>query len=122
MQYISFDMLSFVWFIVLFSAIWVIPVLCVVHAITPHELTKRYFKEPHFNFGETVILSNFPGSLFRTLVFMGGCVSRRYRTGRKLENYMEIVPLWYVRTSKIYIAFLFFHLAFLFGLLAILFI
>ena len=33
---------------------------------------------------------------------MGACFQERYRKNRKLEGYLDHVPVWYVRVSKVY--------------------
>lgn len=115
-----FDSVSLWWFYLAFATAWALPTLLVIQLITPRKIVDRYFKQPHFNFGETVVLSHFPGSLLRTIVFMGGCISERYRTGRKLDSYLGVVPKWYVAVSRFYMTAVFLHLFSVFGIMFVL--
>lgn len=102
----TLGILSIVWCLCL---VWVAPVLWLIQLITPKKIVDRYFKQPHFNLGETIVLATFPGSLFRTAILLSSCVSERHRRGRQLENYLTVVPRWYVRIAWIYVPLLVFH-------------
>lgn len=91
------------------ALLWVGPTLLILQIMTPKVLIERYFRQPHFNLGETIVFARFPGSLLRTVVLLTSCISKRHRAGRKLESYLDVAPKWYVRTAWICIPFLAFH-------------
>src|SRR5690606_34227349 len=112
-----FDNLATVLFFIVFALAWVVPALVAMQLVTPRLIVERYFKKPHFNLGETIVLSHFPGSLMRTLIFMCGCISETYRIGRKLDNYLDIAPRWYIMVSRLYISAVLAHTLLAIGLM-----
>lgn len=77
----------------------------------PREVLERYFREPHFNKGELIVFGSFPSNvLLRTGVFMAACFQERYRRGRRLDGYLDLMPHWYVRASKLLCLALVLHL------------
>lgn len=92
-----------IWFGLVIASFWV-PLGCLaMRFVTPRQVVKRYFREPHFSKAELVLLSHFPGSLLRTAIFMGATFQQRYRRGRQLEGYLDVVPAWYAVTSKCFV-------------------
>ena len=83
------------------GVIWLPITWVTMMLLTPKTLVQKYFKEPHFSKVELGLLSVFPGTLGRTGIFMGATFQERYRKNRKLEGYLDLVPGWYVRASKI---------------------
>ena len=84
------------------GVIWLPTAWITMMLLTPKALVKKYFKEPHFSRAELGFLSVFPGTLGRAGIFMGATFQERYRVNRKLEGYLDLVPLWYVRASKVF--------------------
>jgi len=82
--------------------IWLPITWITLSLLTPKILIETYFKEPHFSKAELALFSVFPGTLGRTGIFMGSCFQERYRRNRQLEDFLDLVPTWYVRASKIF--------------------
>lgn len=108
---LTYHQLAATWFYLVFAMFWLPPVLLAMRFATPKRIVERYFKQPHFNFGETIIYSHFPGSLIRTLVFISACYSNRHRQGRQLDGYLDLAPRWYVTASRVFVGLLFGHAA-----------
>jgi len=82
--------------------IWLPIVSITMMLLTPKILVKTYFKEPHFSKFELGAMSVFPGTVLRSVVFMASTFQERYRRNRKLDGFLELVPTWYVRASKVF--------------------
>ncbi|NOX27568.1 MAG: hypothetical protein GXP21_05190 [Gammaproteobacteria bacterium] len=68
---------------------------------TSRQLTRRYFKHPHFTPAELCIFRHFPISVLRTFMFMGLCTHPHRGKRRKMTDIRDHVPRWYSRASTI---------------------
>ena len=90
-------------FLVFTGIIWVPITWITLSLLTPKILVETYFKEPHFSKFELGALSVFPGTLMRSGIFMASTFQERYRRNRKLEGFLDLVPTWFSRASKIFV-------------------
>lgn len=95
--------LFLLWFWLLVGFVWVPVGWTVMRLLTPGLLVHTYFREPHFSQAEIFFCSHWPGTLLRTSIFMAACFQERYRRGRKLQGFLEMVPDWYVTASKLFV-------------------
>lgn len=103
MELFSIDFVGVILMFLVFTGIIWLPLTWVAMLLlTPKILVQKYFKEPHFSKTELGLLSVFPGTLGRTGIFMGATFQERYRRNRKLEGYLDHVPSWYVKVSKVF--------------------
>lgn len=102
MQITGHEVFLFIFWLGIAYLAWMPPTWLLMRFITPKHLVERYFKEPHFNRGEIILLSVFPGSLVRTGILMAACYSERYRKGRQMKDYLKYAPRWYVTASKLF--------------------
>ena len=95
-------------FLLLFWIMWagflIIPLFWLLLSIfTPKIILQKFFKEPYFTFTETYILKDFPGFLFRTLIFGWIITFPSLDKKRKLDNLSTISPKWYYFSLRILI-------------------
>lgn len=90
-----FDLFSYITGVLFFSWVLWLPVLLVLTLLTPKKLLDKYFKEPHFNTGEVVVLGSFPGFIMRTSMFFRFYLTPKSVSGRNLEGFVEDSPKWY---------------------------
>ncbi|PCH60009.1 MAG: hypothetical protein COC05_05390 [Gammaproteobacteria bacterium] len=105
---VEIDLMSvdFVVVIILFLGFRRLPVASIAMLLlTPKILVETYFKQPHFSKFELGALSVFPGTLVRSDIFMASTFQERYRRNRKLEGFLDLVPTWFSRASKIFVFF-----------------
>ncbi len=92
---ITGEQLALFYFTVLFSGILWMPAWLLLSIFTPKKLLHQYFKEPHFTLTETVLLAQFPGFLFRTVIFSWAVLIPKLGEKRRIENIKECMPNWY---------------------------
>ena len=107
---ISGQELFVVTFVIIAAFLVFLPILLLMRYLTPKVIVNNYFKEPHFSKAELSLLSHFPGSLVRTIIFMTSCIREKYREGRKLKGFLDQAPGWYQQTSKFLIVIMMAHI------------
>lgn len=83
----------------------IFPLWLILTVFTPKSLMESYFKEPHFTMGETIMLAQYPGSFFRTVIFAWTLVLLPFglNSFRKLDNMRETMPAWYAFALRFFI-------------------
>ena len=87
-------------FILLFSYLWMPPTWLLMRFLTPRKLVERYFKKPHFTNAELALFSHFPGTLMRTMIFIAACVHPHRGKKRQMTDVPDHVPNWYLTLAK----------------------
>lgn len=103
------ELVFLVMMILIISYVWMPPAWLLMRVITPKNLVEKYFKPPHFNGGELIMMRHFPGSLFRTMILMGASVWPKLAKKRELMSLEHDAPEWYKRCSKVFIIATFVH-------------
>lgn len=83
--------------------LWMPLTWLILRFITPKYLVEKYFKEPHFKGGELIMMAQFPGSLFRTMILAGSCAFPSKGRVRQLTHLREDCPKWYVIFSALFV-------------------
>ena len=111
---ITYDTLFLIFFLICLTGFLWMPITWLLLSIfTPQKLLDKYFKEPHFTLTETVMMAQFPGFLFRTVIFGWAILTPKLGRKRKIWNVKYYMPCWY------YIALTIYMLAALFTFLSI---
>ncbi len=114
------EQLAFFLFAVVFSGLLWMPAWLLLSIFTPKALLKNYFKEPHFTPTETILLAQFPGFLFRTVIFAWAVVAPKLGEKRRIGNVKEHMPRWYRVALKILVVHAVFALTIIVTLLPVL--
>lgn len=93
--------MTFTWLAIAF-VLWMPPGWLIMRFITPKVILDRYFKEPHFTFGELIWLSRFPGTLIRTNIFTAAAINPKWGKRRQMTDFLEYAPRWYVITARVF--------------------
>ena len=99
-----------------------VPIFCyIMFCVTPKKLVYRFFRYPHFNFGEIAFMSQFPGSVGRTIIIAAAvaCPFPYLTKRRGLERIRIYSPNWYILIASIFIGFICLQALFLLGSLTL---
>ena len=91
--------LLIVWIIAAFIVEFIL--ILVMHFLMPKQVLEKYFKPPYFQPGECDVLTGFPYSPIRTVIFMTAFAFPGMGKNRKLTEAYEMVPGWYRKASEI---------------------
>lgn len=122
MQIVYDNLFLIMIFIMIAGLIIIIPLWLLLTFLTPKSLLERYFKEPHFTYTETLIMSHFPSSLMRTSIFSWLLLLQSYgfKTTRQIRDLDNHMPKWYAFLSRflaVYVAFTIISILLLFATL-----
>jgi hypothetical protein len=80
--------------------LWLPATWLLLSIFTPKKLLNKYFKEPHFSQGETIMMKEFPGSLIRTGIFAWLVLVPSLDKKRGIKNIKDYMPQWYAISLK----------------------
>jgi len=84
------------------GAIFVGPVLLLMHILIPKKVLQNYFKPPFFRPAEIVFFSGIPFVLMRTVMLMWVLAFPRFGKKRNLTEAYKLAPPWYRIVSAVF--------------------